>query len=173
MLLQALELAYLTTQERLLYPVVCGALFAISAYIFLRFRRAQRLKVMQLVNATRVVPIVSSGVVRAVSSHRLVPGDVIVLQRGKAACDMVLLRGACLVIEATLSGEVQPSLRPCSAVTHVSCYPYVRSCCAHHVQYSRVLNWPYGRTAKWHGAIGHVQGLGAWTKYSGYSHDPA
>ncbi len=43
---------------------------------------------------------------RAVQSHRLVPGDVLVLLRGKATCDMVLLRGNCLVEESMLSGEV-------------------------------------------------------------------
>ena len=42
---------------------------------------------------------------RAVSSRRLVPGDVVVLPRGKAACDMVLIRGSCLVEESMLSGE--------------------------------------------------------------------
>ncbi len=42
---------------------------------------------------------------RAVSSRRLVPGDVVVLLRGKAACDMVLIRGSCLVEESMLSGE--------------------------------------------------------------------
>ena len=46
------------------------------------------------------------GRIRAVSSRRLVPGDVVVLQKCKATCDMVLLRGACLVEESMLSGEV-------------------------------------------------------------------
>ena len=40
------------------------------------------------------------------ASHGLVPGDVVVLQPGKATCDMVLLQGNCLVDEAVLSGEV-------------------------------------------------------------------
>ena len=44
---------------------------------------------------------------RAVSSRRLVPGDVLVLLRGKATCDMVLLTGNCLVEESMLSGEVR------------------------------------------------------------------
>ena len=43
---------------------------------------------------------------RAVSSRRLVPGDVVALLPGKATCDMVLLRGSCLVEESLLSGEV-------------------------------------------------------------------
>ena len=53
------------------------------------------------------------GWVRAVSSHKLVPGDVIVVQKGKAMCDMVLLQGSCLVVESMLSGEVW---RQCCAV---------------------------------------------------------
>ena len=40
------------------------------------------------------------------SSRRLVPGDVVVVLPGKATCDMVLLRGSCLVEESLLSGEV-------------------------------------------------------------------
>ena len=43
---------------------------------------------------------------RAAASHSLVPGDVLVVLRGKASCDMVLLRGSCLVEESMLSGEV-------------------------------------------------------------------
>lgn len=43
---------------------------------------------------------------RGVASHRLVPGDIVVLQPGKATCDMVLLQGNCLVDESILSGEV-------------------------------------------------------------------
>ncbi|KAL3134240.1 hypothetical protein ABBQ38_006671 [Trebouxia sp. C0009 RCD-2024] len=43
--------------------------------------------------------------VRALSAKQLVPGDVIVVQRGRVICDMVLLRGTCLVEESMLSGE--------------------------------------------------------------------
>lgn len=66
----------------------------------------QRQKMMALVNHCRLTPIVFKGWVRATSSHTLVPGDVVVLQRGKATCDMVVLQGACLVVESMLSGEV-------------------------------------------------------------------
>ena len=31
------------------------------------------------------------------ASHRLVPGDVVVLQPGKATCEMVLLHNKCVV----------------------------------------------------------------------------
>ncbi len=57
-----------------------------------------------------VVPFVWVGRIIALSSRRLVPGDVVVLQRGKATCDMVLLRGAGLVEESMMSGEVSASL---------------------------------------------------------------
>ena len=50
---------------------------------------------------------------RAVSSRRLVPGDVIVILPGKATCDMILLRGNCLVQESNLSGEVSSSSLCC------------------------------------------------------------
>ena len=57
-----------------------------------------------------VVPFVWVGRIMALSSRRLVPGDVVVLQRGKATCDMVLLRGAGLVEESMMSGEASATL---------------------------------------------------------------
>jgi P-type E1-E2 ATPase len=64
-------------------------------------------KVMGLTNACRLTPMVQGKWVRAIASYKLVPGDVIVLQPGRALCDMVLLQGACLVTESMLSGEVR------------------------------------------------------------------
>lgn len=58
----------------------------------------------------------------ALSSRRLVPGDVVVLQRGKATCDMVLLRGAGLVEESMMSGEVSASLDVSSSVSTVAMF---------------------------------------------------
>ena len=54
---------------------------------------------------------------RAVSSHRLVPGDVVVVLRGKVTCDLVLLQGSCLVEESMLSGEVCTSSSLCAHKT--------------------------------------------------------
>ena len=70
--------------------------------------RGQHQAMMKLINQRRIVPLVQRGWVRALPAWKLVPGDVVVLQRGKAACDMVLLRGSCLVEESMLSGEVLP-----------------------------------------------------------------
>lgn len=61
---------------------------------------------MALMNEIRLTPMVEQQWVRATASYRLVPGDVIVLQPGRALCDLVVLRGACLVMESMLSGEV-------------------------------------------------------------------
>lgn len=44
---------------------------------------------VSLINRKRVVPIVQAGWIRAAVSYQLVPGDVVVVQRGKATCDMV------------------------------------------------------------------------------------
>ncbi len=59
-----------------------------------------------MINQSRIIPVVHHGWVKALPSYKLVPGDVVVLQNGKATCDMVLLRGSCLVEESMLSGEV-------------------------------------------------------------------
>lgn len=59
-----------------------------------------------------LVPLLHQKFVRALLSKQLVPGDVIVVQRGRVTCDMVLLRGTCLVEESMLSGEVWASGNP-------------------------------------------------------------
>ena len=67
----------------------------------------QRQILFKLFNRASLVPCVRKGYVKANVSHRLVPGDVIVVQPGVALCDMVLLRGNCLVEASKLSGKVR------------------------------------------------------------------
>ena len=98
--------------------------------------REQHAKLVNLVNQRNVVPIVQQGWVRACPSHRLVPGDVVVLQKGKAACDMVMLRGSCLVEESMLSGEVLFTTTALLVMLHAhsSCaawHLFFLSCCMH------------------------------------------
>ena len=104
--MQDLEGGYLIYRQRYFYPVLIIA-FSVAAFLALAVTLSQQhSRIMALVNQRCLIPVVQDKWVRAISSHQLVPGDVIVLQRGKAMCDMVLLRGACLVSEAMLSGEV-------------------------------------------------------------------
>ena len=63
-------------------------------------------KVMGLMNACRLTPMVQGKWAQAIALYKLVPGDVIVQQPGRALCDMVMLRRACLVTVSMLSGEV-------------------------------------------------------------------
>ena len=105
--LQGLQLIYLTYRHRYLYLVLVS-LFGWTSVVVLWTSLYQRhKKVTALMNAFRLTPLVQQQWVRATASYRLVPGDVIVLQRGRAVCDMVLLQGACLVNESILSGEVR------------------------------------------------------------------
>ncbi|DBA90734.1 TPA: hypothetical protein ACH3X1_003944 [Trebouxia sp. C0004] len=104
-LIQYVELAYLMYELRYGYA---GVLYLISFWANLAACWTLYWKRMELYTAIRqcrLVPIVQAGIVRAVSSRRLVPGDVIVVLQGRATCDMVLLRGSCLVEESMLSGE--------------------------------------------------------------------
>lgn len=104
--LQILEQIYLLYRQRYFYPVVINIFTTPAVQGMKATLNEQHGKVMALMNECRLTPMVQEQWVRATSSHRLVPGDVIVLHRGRALCDMVLLRGACLVTEAMLSGEV-------------------------------------------------------------------
>ena len=117
---------YLIYCGRYFYPVLILLLLTISAVLLIHTLRRQRKKIKALVNECRLTPLVCDGWVRAISSHRLLPGDVMVLQPGKALCDMVVLQGTCIVMESMLSGEV---------IAHTSpCFTQVRSdqVCLHH-----------------------------------------
>ena len=103
---QMLEVVYLTYLGRYFYPAIILALFVTAATLLIITLRRQRKKMRALVNECRLTPVIWNGWVRAISSHRLLPGDVMVLQPGKALCDMVVLQGNCLVVESMLSGEV-------------------------------------------------------------------
>ncbi len=104
--MQGLEQIYLLYRGRYFYPVVL-IIMSLPTVLALGFTlHSQHSKVMALMNECRLTPMVQQGWVRATSSHRLLPGDVIVLQPGRALCDMVVLRGTCLVMESMLSGEV-------------------------------------------------------------------
>lgn len=106
LLLQSLEVGYLIYSGRYFYPILIIA-FSLAAMVGLATTlHKQHSKVMALMNKCRLTPLVHEKWVRATASYRLVPGDVIVLQKGRALCDMVLLRGLCLVTESMLSGEV-------------------------------------------------------------------
>ena len=105
-MLQYVELIYLVSKGYWLYALI-NALFTCAYTIsLLRTVLAHETKMVSLMNRPKLVPIVQGGWVRAAGSHRLVPGDIIVLQRGQATCDLVLLQGSCLVEESMLSGEV-------------------------------------------------------------------
>ena len=97
---------YLWYSEYYAYTAVISSLSLFAVTLLSVTLREQHAKLVNLVNHRHVVPMVQQGWVRACPSHRLVPGDVVVLQKGKAACDMVMLRGSCLVEESMLSGEV-------------------------------------------------------------------
>lgn len=104
--LQYVEIAYLFYRQYYWLPGLLAALTTAAAVSLMRVVQRQNLKMTTLVNQRRLTPVVKGGWVRAVSSHKLVPGDVVVVQRGKAMCDMVVLQGSCLVVESMLSGEV-------------------------------------------------------------------
>ena len=100
------EQIYLCYRGRYLYPILINLFTLPALHGMASILNQQHGKVMALMNERRLMPVVEEQWVRAMASHRLVPGDVMVLHKGRALCDMVMLRGACLVTESMLSGEV-------------------------------------------------------------------
>ncbi|DBA88103.1 hypothetical protein WJX79_009270 [Trebouxia sp. C0005] len=88
-----------------MYPAVLLGIMLIGTVISGNAVYQQRKKLTAAFSKYHLVPIVRKGYVRAASVAQLIPGDVIVVLQGMAFCDMVLLRGNCLVQEAALTGE--------------------------------------------------------------------
>ena len=89
------------------HPSVLLAIMLIGTAISVGLTFRQRQMLFKLFTQASLVPYVRKGYVKATTSQRLLPGDVIVVQQGLAVCDMVLLRGNCLVEASKLSGEVK------------------------------------------------------------------
>ncbi|KAL3147353.1 hypothetical protein ABBQ32_002836 [Trebouxia sp. C0010 RCD-2024] len=94
------------------YPVALFAILLIGSGASSYLLYCQRLRLVSMATQRHLVPLLHQKFVRALLSKQLVPGDVIVVQRGRVTCDMVLLRGTCLVEESMLSGEVWASGNP-------------------------------------------------------------
>lgn len=88
------------------YPSVLMAIMLIGTAISVGLTYRQRQSLYKLFTPVSLVPYVRKGYVRATTTQRLIPGDVIVVQQGSAVCDLVLFRGNCLVEASKLSGEV-------------------------------------------------------------------
>ena len=104
--MQYAELAASLWHGRLVVSCILVALTLLSCLRTSVRTYNTRKMLVRTMDQQSLVPFVWAGRIRAVSSRRLVPGDVVVLQRCRACCDMVLLRGSALVEESMLSGEV-------------------------------------------------------------------
>ena len=89
------------------FPSVLLAIILVGTCISVSLTYRQRNMLVKVFAQNRLVPYVRKGYVGAAMSQRLVPGDAVVVQQGWASCDMVLLRGNCLVEDSMLSGKVR------------------------------------------------------------------
>ncbi|DBA65621.1 TPA: hypothetical protein ACH3X2_002681 [Trebouxia sp. C0005] len=104
-IVQFAELIFITYEQDYKLAGLLLSVTITSCFVSVYRLYQSRMGLYQSVSQQRLVAVVQAGRVRAVSPRRLVPGDVVVLLAGKATCDMVLLRGSCLVEESLLSGE--------------------------------------------------------------------
>ena len=92
--------------EHFYFPSALLAIILVGTCLSVSLTYRQRNILVKIFAQNRLVPYVRKGYVGAAMSQRLVPGDAIVVQQGFASCDMVLLRGNCLVEDSMLSGKV-------------------------------------------------------------------
>ena len=102
------------------FPAVLLAILLAGTAISVSLTYRQRQTLANIVSQTYLVPYVRKGYVRATSAKWLVPGDVVVVQQGIAAVDMVLLRGNCLVEDSMISGDVRLRLHFQGATLHLA-----------------------------------------------------
>lgn len=106
LIVQYIECIYLVVRGYWIFPAIVAPLSLFVNTMMVTTTHRQHWLMLSLVQHARLLPLVQLGWVRAVPAHLVVPGDVVVLQRGKATADLVLLRGSCLVEESMLSGKV-------------------------------------------------------------------
>ena len=104
--LQYLECIYLIHEGSWIFPMLVAFISLSSQMGLIWVTLLQHQTMSGMLNQAGIVPIVHRGWVRVFPAWKLVPGDVVVVKRGKVTCDMVLLKGSCLVEESMLSGEV-------------------------------------------------------------------
>lgn len=109
--------------EYYIYPSLLLAVMVAGQGLCAYLAYCKACSLAKLTAHSRLVPYVDKGYVRAMKASNLVPGDIIVVVPGPAVCDMVLLRGNCLVEESALSGEASPRLlqHDCAAQHGASC----------------------------------------------------
>ena len=144
LVLQVVEAAYLIYRGRYFLPIVVLVVGIVTnIFLAISHHRVNK-RVRALMNEVRLTPVVQDRWVRAMSSHRLVPGDVVVMQQGRALADLVLLRGACLVSESMLSGEVGlcSSGTNCCSMLSAQCSVFclLESSTAHPANYKHIMH---------------------------------
>ena len=123
--MQGAEIIFMYAIKYWMYPALLSLFLLVASIGYSHTLRQQHGKLQRLATANmrKVLPIVDRGWVRAICAHRLLPGDVLVLHSGPACCDMVLLRGVCLVEEFSHSGEVLLALASCIVMHALLAWP--------------------------------------------------
>ncbi|RLN91403.1 hypothetical protein BBJ28_00013569 [Nothophytophthora sp. Chile5] len=91
-----------------IYAIVILVLSAASMTyeIYAEVSSSNRLR--SLVRSDRLIDVVRSSKVTRVHEAELVPGDIVVVTEGPMCADLLLLSGACVADEASLTGEALP-----------------------------------------------------------------
>ncbi len=113
LLLHYVECIYAFYRGYWIFPLICALLSLAANFAQVAAICKRHTTTLGLISLRRLAPVVQQGWVRALPSYKLVPGDVIVVQIGKATCNVVMLRGSCLVEKSMLSGEVTALLSSC------------------------------------------------------------
>ncbi|KAG7399537.1 hypothetical protein PHYBOEH_008662 [Phytophthora boehmeriae] len=108
-------------EEYTVYAIIIVVLSALSITneIYVEVSNSNRLR--RLVQSDNSIPVVRAATTTKVHEAELVPGDIVLVNEGPVCADILLLSGACVADEASLTGEALPiNKEPAVGVGHIT-----------------------------------------------------
>ncbi|CAK9023746.1 Polyamine-transporting ATPase 13A2 [Durusdinium trenchii] len=101
------------------YTIIAVFIAIISGFFNASVRLASQRSIKSMMEQKITAKVFRDGQVIQINAADLVPGDIVKVQNGPVPCDLLLLRGAAVCDESTLTGESMPVQRLTPAGTTV------------------------------------------------------
>ncbi|CAE7220470.1 Atp13a2, partial [Symbiodinium sp. CCMP2456] len=93
------------------YTIIAMTIAVISGFFNTSVRLASQQSIKSMMEQQLTAHVLRDGQVVEVDANELVPGDILKVHPGPVPCDLLLLRGAAVCDESTLTGESMPVQR--------------------------------------------------------------
>lgn len=93
------------------YTIIAVFIAIVSGFFNASVRLASQKSIKSMMEQRITAQVLRDGVLSEIDANELVPGDIVKVQSGPVPCDLVLLQGAAVCDESTLTGESMPVQR--------------------------------------------------------------